>query len=156
MTIVRSLTFPFVAATLLLLAGCSKQPSSTTPPAGGSVPPTNTATPPADAGHGEEKPLGSLTVGAHTFQVVQAGAVVPGKEAFFDLDFGAGKPIPATVRGWIGVEAGTGSRKASFGKEGDHGAHGHVDVPATLPAGSMLWIEIEEGGKTERKSIATK
>ena len=155
MTIVRSLTFPFVAATLLLLAGCSKQPSSTTPPAGSNVPPTNTGTLPADTGHGEKKPLGSLTVGAHTFQVVQYGAIAAGKEVSFDLDFAAGKPLPGTVRGWLGVEAGTGSRKAPFTKEGED-MHAHVDAPSPLPADSKLWVEIEEGGKTERASIATK
>lgn len=111
---------------------------------------------PMDHGHGEEKPLGSLTIGAHTFQLLQLGDVAAGKEAVFELALAKDKPVPALVRGWVGVESGEGSMKARFGKEGDHGLHAHLEVPKALPAGSKLWIEIEENGKTERGSSAWK
>ncbi len=133
----------------LVIAACGdKAPDATTPPtaAGGHT----------DDGHGPEQKLGSMTIGAHTFEVVQAGDVAAGKEAAFDLVFAAGKPVPSTVRAWIGVESAEGSVKAKLGKEGDHTLHEHVQVPKAIPAGSKLWVEIEEGGKTDRKSIAWK
>jgi hypothetical protein len=132
---------------LLLATACSK-PSDvpkTPPPSAGGDP---------MGGHGKEQPLGKLTVGAHTFDVVQEGAVVPGEEAFFDLRLAKDQPAPAVVRGWLGVESGEGSMKARFAKEGDHGLHAHVDAPKVMPAGALLWIEVEHDGKTARGSIA--
>ena len=85
---------------------------------------------------------------------MQEGDVTAGKEAFFDVVFAAGKPVPSTVRAWIGAESGEGSVKAKLGKEGDRALHGHVEVPSPIPGGSKLWIEIEEGGKPARASLA--
>lgn len=136
----------------LVLAACGgDQPKSGAPAGGGSA--TGTMD---DHGHGDEKPLGPLTIGPHTFDVVQLGDVAAGKEAVFELEFAAGRPLPATVRGWVGVESGQGSRKARFGKEGDAGLHAHLEVPKALPDGSRLWLEIEESGQTQRGSIAWK
>jgi hypothetical protein len=144
----------FALCSLFGLAACGKSGTEVvTPPAN---PPANAPQGGSDHGHGTPQPLGALTIGAHTFRVVQLGKIEPGTEGFFELEFDAGKPIPATVRGWVGVESAEGSRKARFGKEGDHGLHAHVEVPKPLPAGSLLWVEIETDGKSERKSIATK
>ena len=143
-------TLPILFACVLPFAACSKTPTETTPPAKTPV------AEPEDHGHGPKKPIGPMTIGAHAFQLVQLGDVAAGKEAFFELEFAKDKKVPGTVRGWIGVESGEGSTKALFGKEGDHGLHAHVDVPKTLPAGSKLWLEIEENGKTERGSSAWK
>lgn len=123
------------------------------PPAG---PGTTTDGMTDDHGHGEAKPLGQLTVGAHTFQATQLGTVEAGKEGMFDLEFPAGKPVPGIVRAWIGIESGTGSMKAKLGKEGERGMHGHVAVPKPIPDGAKLWIEIEENGASQRGSIAWK
>lgn len=139
---------PVLFVCLVPFAACSKSESTTT------TPPKTGAAEPMDH-HGDEKPLGAMTIGAHTFQLVQLGDVAAGKEAVFELDFAKDKALPATVRGWVGVESGEGSMKARFSKEGDH-LHAHLEVPKTLPAGSKLWLEIEENGKTERGSSAWK
>ncbi len=140
---------------VLPLAACTKTDDPKTPPANTG---TNTGAGAAtdDHGHGPRKPLGAMTIGAHTFDVVQLGDVAAGKQAVVELEFAAGKPLPATARGWIGAESGQGSVKAPFDKEGEHGMHAHLEVPKTLPAGSALWIELEDGGKTEAKSVAWK
>lgn len=136
---------------LFLFGACTKN-TDTPAPAGGTKP-----APVADPGdHGVAKDLGSLTIGAHTFTVTQFGDVTPGKEGAIELGFPAGKPLPAIVRVWVGVESGEGSLKQKCGKEGDHGLHGHVDVPKTLPAGSKIWIEVDENGKTQSASVAWK
>lgn len=144
-------TLPLLFVCLLPFAACGKTDPSTP-----TTPPKSGTAEPMDHGHGEEKPLGTLTIGAHTFQLLQLGDVAAGKEAVFELALAKDKPVPALVRGWVGVESGEGSMKARFGKEGDHGLHAHLEVPKALPAGSKLWIEIEENGKTERGSSAWK
>jgi hypothetical protein len=134
----------------LIFVACGGEPKSTTPTGG------TPAQKPMDNGHGEEKPLGDLTIGAHTFAVIQSGTIEAGKEGNLDLVFPVGKPVPGTVRAWIGVESGQGSMKAKLGKEGDRAVHGHVMVPKPIPDGSKIWIEIEENGATARGSIAWK
>jgi hypothetical protein len=136
----------------LWLCACSKEP-----PAGGG--PTGTAptggAAPAGHGSGDEIMLGSVTVGAHTFEVTHTG-IAAGKEAHIDLTFAAGKPRPGTVRGWVGIESATGSMKGKFTNEGENGMHGHITPPSPMPAGSKLWLEVEENGKTTTGSIALK
>lgn len=140
---------PFLICAVLPFAACSKHEATGTPPHSDK---------PMDHGHGAEQALGSLTIGAHTFNVAQFGDVKAGAEAAFEVSFPKDKPIPATIRGWVGVESGEGSMKGVFGKEDNEplARHGHVDVPKTIPAGAKLWIEIEEGGKPARGSIAYK
>jgi hypothetical protein len=146
----NKLTLPLLLLCVLApFAACSKTDDTKgTPPA--NTPPANA--PAEDHGHGTAKPLGSMTIGAHTFDVVQFGDVKPGEEVTVELKFAAGKPLPATARAWIGVQSGEGSVKQKLDKD----LHGHVDVPAKMPADSKLWIEIEDAGKTEAKSVAWK
>lgn len=134
----------------LLGTACSDDASS---PPETTKPPVNAGAATVDHGHGDERPLGDLTVGTHTFQVVQLGKVEPGKEGMFDLVFPAGKPVPGIVRVWIGTESGVGSMKAKLGKEGDRAMHGHVLVPKPLPDGAKVWIEIEDGSSAARGSL---
>jgi hypothetical protein len=110
----------------------------------------------ASDGHGEAKPLGNLTIGKHTFEVIQKGNVEAGHEAAFDLKFPPGQTPLGTVRAWIGVESGEGSMKGKLTKEDATTVHGHVDVPKVIPAGSKVWIEIEEDGVTKKGSLASK
>lgn len=102
--------------------------------------------------HAEHTPLGAVDVDGYHVEVVRVAPVVPGELADFDLDFGKGAR-PETVRCWIGLETGIGSRKERFTKEGETVMHGHPEVPNPLPEGSALWIEIEVGGKPQRASI---
>jgi hypothetical protein len=139
---------PFLLSLLLLAAACSDRP----PTDGGR--PTAGQPPTPMGAHGEERSLGTLSIGGRTIEVVQAGKVTPGQEAFFDLHVRDDRPMPAVVRGWIGIETAEGSMKARFGKEGDRGLHAHIEVPKVLPAGSRLWIEVEDGGTVTRASTA--
>lgn len=136
---------------LFLLAACGSKGSEVIAPPPGKPPVAVEA-----EDHGVPKALGSMTIGAHTFAVTQFGDITPGKESAVEMDFPDGKPVPSTVRAWIGIESGEGSLKQRCGKEGDHGLHGHIEVPKTLPVGSKLWIEIEENGKTQSASVAWK
>lgn len=143
----------------LLTIGCSKAPDAKPDP---SVTPAGTPSgkpaggTPTMGDHGEEHPLGNLTIGAHTFELVQDGPIEAGHEGAIDLRFPAGKTLPGTVRAWVGIESAQGSMKAKLGKEGEHALHGHVEVPKPLPAGSRIWVEIEENGQTQRGSAAWK
>jgi hypothetical protein len=103
--------------------------------------------------HGGTAALGEVKVGTYTVKVA-AGAIEAGKEAEIDLTFADGVALPSTVRGWIGIESGVGSMKTKFGKEGAAGMHAHLEVPKPLPAGGMLWLEIEGASGTSRGSIA--
>src|SRR5689334_9862922 len=136
---------PILLTAVLPFAACTKHDAPSGTP--------QHSNEPMDHGHGEKKPLGPLTIGTNTFQVVQEGDVKAGAEGAFDLEFAKGKTLPATVRGWIGAESGEGSMKAKFTKEDETTLHGHVAVPAKIPADAKLWIEIEEGGKPAHASI---
>jgi hypothetical protein len=142
---------PFTCLTSLLvvLAACSKDPSGGAPPTGTGQKPDPTAGASGHAPHVNRDALGDVRIGEHTISVFQVAKIAPGKEGDFDLDFPAGKALPAAVRGWIGAESGQGSMKVRFEKETESRMHGHPEVPSPLPEGSSLWIEIEgpTGGK---------
>ncbi|MBX3464536.1 MAG: hypothetical protein KF830_15310 [Planctomycetes bacterium] len=141
-------SFPILGL-LCLAAACDREAK----PTGGM--PAQPATGPAAMGdHGEEHPLGELTLGAHTFRVVQEGDIQAGKEGAINLVFAKGKALPGTARAWIGVESAQGSMKARLAKEGNDTLHGHVEVPKVIPDGSKVWIEIEENGQKLRGSLA--
>lgn len=111
--------------------------------------PATPATKPADPGHvhTQRTDLGEVTIGTHVMRVFQVVKLVPGKEGDFDLDFAAGKPLPAALRAWIGNESGVGSRKVRFEKETESRMHGHPEVPDPIPSGSKLWLDVEGVGK---------
>jgi hypothetical protein len=132
---------------LLLTAACGNDAPKATAPG-----PTAPAAPMDD--HGTPHPLGNLTIGGHTFEVIQEGEVQAGHEAALDLKFPAGKALPGTVRAWIGVESGQGSMKGRLTKETERIVHGHIEVPKPIPEGSKVWIEIEENGEKLRGSLA--
>ena len=138
------------ASVLLLLAACGAKGTDTINPGAGKPPVS------ATEGHGTPHALGSLTIGAHTFQVTQLGDITPGNEGAIELAFPTDKPVPSSARLWVGIESGEGSMKQKCGKEGEHGLHCHIDVPKMLPTGSKLWIEIEANGQTQRGSVAWK
>lgn len=90
--------------------------------------------------------VGEVAIGGHTFRIVQDGPVVAGKQASFLLESVAvDRPLP-TARVWIGVQSVEGSKKANLSKVGDGTLHGLIDVPAVLPRGAMLWLEVDVGG----------
>jgi hypothetical protein len=147
-------TLPLLlSASFLAFAACGKDAAPAKPAANGPV------AEPLESGahaHGDEKPIGPMTLGAYSFTVVQLGDVKAGAEAVFELEFAKDAKVPSLARAWLGVESGQGSMKARFGKEGDHGLHAHVQAPDALGADAKLWIEIEADGVTERAATAWK
>ena len=108
----------------------------------------------AAGGHGAMASLGSIQLGSVAVEVSQEGTVEAGKEVAVDLSFAKGKPVPSTVRAWVGVESAAGSLKAKLAKEGEDGMHGHLEVPKPLPDGSKLWFEADGAAGTSKASIA--
>ena len=90
--------------------------------------------------HGDRHELGESVLGAFTVKVARLGDITAGEEGVLDVEVSGG--TPAAVRAWVGVESGKGSMKTKL--DGDHGYHGHIEVPATLPEGSAVWIEVED------------
>ena len=103
------------------------------------------------AGHGGKViPLGDSIVGSFDVMVTRdVGEIVAGKDAPIDVTVlpVAGSTIKAVaVRFWIGTENAVGSVKAKSEIENPNEPnrwHTHADVPNPIPAGSMLWVEIE-------------
>ena len=147
-------TLPLLlTASLFAFAACVKGEAPTKPATNAPV------AEPLESGahaHGDEKPIGPMTIGAYQFTVVQLGDVKPGSEAVFELEFAKDAKVPPLARAWLGVESGQGSMKVRFGKEGDHGLHAHVPTPATLAPDARLWIEVEADGVTARAATAWK
>lgn len=107
-----------------------------------------------DDGHGERHELGTADIGGFTVSVAALGDIKAGHEGVLDVEASGG--APSAVRAWVGVESAQGSLKAKLDKEGDD-YHGHVEVPATLPAGSAVWIQIEDAeGKKAQASFKLK
>ncbi len=105
-----------------------------------------------DHHHGATTQLGEQAVGGFTIKASRDGDIVAGKDAPIDVwvtPAGDTKSKPSVVRFWIGTESGRGSVKAKAEIEGDHW-HTHAEIPAPLPEGSKLWVEIEtdKGEKT--------
>lgn len=98
--------------------------------------------------------LGEQTIGAFTAKATRdAGQIVAGKDAAFDVTVtpaaagGAAGGKVAAVRIWVGTQDGKGSVKAKAGVEDPKEPsrwHSHAEIPSPLPAGSKLWVEIED------------
>ena len=103
------------------------------------------------AGHGGKIiPLGTSVIGSFDVMVTRdVGEIVAGKDAPIDVTVTpvSGSTISAVaVRFWIGTENAMGSVKAKSeieNPEEPNRWHTHADVPNPIPAGSMLWVEIE-------------
>lgn len=102
--------------------------------------------------HGPTTELGSVAIGPFSVKASRDGGVTAGGEVPVDLWItpGAGGSAKVSaVRAWIGAQDGKGSLKAKMDLEKDN-YHSHVEAPKPMPAGSKLWIEIEDdkGGKS--------
>jgi len=100
------------------------------------------------SGHGGEViALGTSKLGAFDVRASRdKGEIKPGGDAPIDvwIDGGVGKGVTA-VRFWIGTDDAKGSIKAKADIE-DGKWHTHTEVPSPIPAGSKLWVEVEESG----------
>ncbi|MEX2219922.1 MAG: hypothetical protein WD749_14315 [Phycisphaerales bacterium] len=140
------------ACGLAVVGGCEeKKPSA---PASG----TGAAAPKADDhGHGGAVvQLGTATVGPFDVKATRdEGAIGAGREAAIDVTVTSavgGTAKAAAVRFWVGTEDAKGSVKARAEIEDPKEPnrwHTHAEVPDPMPAGSRLWVEIEDdqGGK---------
>jgi hypothetical protein len=146
--------FAVLASSLAGLSACEEKKTPAQAPA-----PTN-APKPADhnAGHGGTVvQLGTSTIGGFEIKATRdEGQIVAGKDAPIDVTVttapGATAKVTA-VRFWIGTEDAKGSVKAKAEIENPaepNRWHTHAEVPNPLPAGSKLWVEVEDdkGGKS--------
>ncbi len=144
-------------AAVCSLSSCEKKPATTKP----------TVTTADDHGHdhgpsGEHatsKPghggaviaLGEQTIGTFVAKATRdEGLIVAGKDAPIDVTItpvsGAASKA-AAVRFWIGTQDAKGSIKAKAEIEDSKDPnrwHVHAEIPSPMPAGSRLWVEIED------------
>ena len=106
--------------------------------------------------HGNEKhKLGKNKIGDVEVSVITTGEVEPGAHVDFSIKvFTLNEP--KALRVWIGTESAEGSKKAE-GKKGSTDAKGilytgEVDAPKPIPAGSLLWVELETDKGTQKAS----
>jgi hypothetical protein len=91
--------------------------------------------------------LGSSKIGPWSVRASRDEAPIKaGGDAPIDV-WVDGTPKVAAVRFWIGTEDAKGSVKAraqiEFPDQPNHW-HTHAEVPSPLPAGSRVWVEIED------------
>ncbi len=144
----------WIALNVAAFVGCEKKSEQATP-SGGAQP---------QAGHSQGSEAGSHAPG-HGGTVIELGAItkdgfafkatrdegqiVAGKDAPIDVTItpGAGETRRVLgVRFWIGLQDAKGSVKAKAEVEDPKDSnrwHTHAEIPKPLPAGSMLWVEVE-------------
>lgn len=95
--------------------------------------------------------LGEQTIGSFSAKATRnEGQIVAGKDAPIDVTVTpaagtSGKVV--AVRLWIGSQDAKGSVKAKAEIENPQEPdcwHVHAEIPNPMPAGSMLWVEIED------------
>lgn len=166
MQTLRTIVLLSAAAIALSAGGCEKKPEAAKP-----------GTPAATGHHGHEHGPGEthdhghggevIALGEQTIGRIQAratrdgGPVVAGKDAPIDVTVTpTGTGTVRAVRFWIGTQDAKGSVKARAQIEDPKEPnrwHTHAEVPNPLPAGSMLWVEIEdEAGATSVGSFDLK
>lgn len=103
-----------------------------------------------DHDHGAPISLGEQAAGAFALKATRdEGEIVAGKDAAIDViitSADAAAPGIAAVRFWIGTQDARGSVKVLAEIEDQTEPsrwHTHAEIPAPLPEGSMLWVEIE-------------
>ncbi len=104
------------------------------------------------AGHGGAViALGEQTIGSFAAKASRdEGQIVAGKDAPIDVTItpvSGATTKAAAVRFWIGSQDAKGSVKAKAEIEDPKNPnrwHVHAEIPNPLPAGSKLWVEIED------------
>lgn len=95
--------------------------------------------------------LGEQTIGSFTAKATRdEGQIVAGKDAPIDVTImptAGATTKAAAVRFWIGTQDAKGSVKAKAEIEDPKDPnrwHVHAEIPNPMPAGSKLWVEIED------------
>jgi hypothetical protein len=149
--VVPVLSACFVACTLALTGCESKAPEPVKAPNANNVPPAPAHDDHDDHHGGPVIDLGTGTIGAFSVKATRdQGQIVAGKDAPVDTTVtpaSGGTAKAVAVRFWIGTEDGKGSVKAKADIEDPKEPnrwHTHAEIPNPLPAGSKLWVEIED------------
>ena len=74
-------------------------------------------------------------------EVAVTGDIQPNAELHINLKVLSGTQ-PAAIRLWVGTRLGEGSLNTKADAT-DDGWHAHVECPATIPAATELWVELE-------------
>ncbi|MDZ4753462.1 MAG: hypothetical protein SGJ11_03070 [Phycisphaerae bacterium] len=147
-------------AALSTLAGCEeKKPAATGSPSGTSTNKDDHAPDGSHTGEKKSEPghggaviqLGASTIGSFNVKATRdEGQIVGGKDAPIDVTVtpAVGSTAKVTgVRFWIGTEDAKSSAKAKAEIEDPNDPnrwHTHAEIPGVIPAGSKLWVEIED------------
>lgn len=160
MSLFRTLAMTMGLAAALAVSGCDDGTNTgntgTTGTTGTTTPGTNTTGTTTtgteddhdDHGHGTgvAVELGEAAAGPFTIRVSRdEGEMTAGGEALVDVWVTGGDA--AAVRFWVGTQDGAGSVKAlgenENADEPNH-YHAHAEIPDPMPAGAMLWVEVED------------
>lgn len=146
-------------APLTILTGCEdKKPSAATPASSKANDHGHSHGPgekhdESHADHGGPViALGDQTIGPFSTNATRdQGQIVAGKDTPVDVTVtpstGSAGAKAVAVRLWIGAESAKGSIKAKAEIENakePNRWHVHVEIPNPMPAGSKLWVEIED------------
>ena len=121
-------------------------------------------TPDAHDGHthhhhdsGPKEMLGLVELEGFEVSAVQTGKLLAGEELTFDVEI-LGKEKPTGVQFWIGPADGSVTTEKKPPEEvKDNVYHVDFDLPATIPAGARLWVEIERAsGSSVRVAFEVK
>jgi hypothetical protein len=132
----------------LSIAGCEKQPESSSPTPAPVATPGDDHAPGDEHGHdhGPTIALGDAPIGPFRCVVTRdEGPIAPGGDSAIDATI-TGEGGIAAVRFWIGTQDAKGSIKAKAEIEDPaepNRWHTHAEIPAPMPEGAMLWVEIE-------------
>lgn len=106
--------------------------------------------------HGKEgsvHQLGHVSIDRRNLQVILHGEITPGKEAAIGIEAENGK-VPDELRAWIGVKNGRGSVKSLLRADSHGHIYGHLEVPAKLPHGSAIWLDVRTDNGRQRVSVS--
>jgi hypothetical protein len=151
----------FSAFIFFACVGCGNEPdsdttSTTTATAEPVTPaPTTPTEKPVIVIENDQPYVNTVTLAGITLQVTVRGAIAPNSKLDINLVQTTGGHA-AAIRLWVGDESGIGSLKT---KTHSHGAESHAEIrsPATLPANSAVWIEVQTpSGEKESRIIVPK
>ncbi|MCG7898515.1 MAG: hypothetical protein JAY85_08655 [Candidatus Thiodiazotropha weberae] len=104
------------------------------------------------ASEGEEYHLGQTSLAGTHYQVTLYDEINPGTEAVISIEVEQGK-APSELRTWVGVKNGRGSVKTLLQADSYGHYHGHLEVPAKLPEGSAIWIDVRTESGRKRGAV---
>ena len=97
--------------------------------------------------------LGRVSIANITYEVMLHGEITPGGAAAIQIEVEY-KKAPGELRVWIGAQNGRGSVKSLL-RADEHGHfHGHLEVPAKLPHGSAVWLDMVTNNGRKRGSVS--